>query len=134
MPFVAASAASILPLVPFGAVASSTFNPSVGGKTALSVVYVAASSLTTLSRAGRLASGRSFGAEGEEGSSRGRLVEGTAAAELGDADMVENVKIVWDWYPPSFFFFQMILLVQVMYTRRLEREVLVLDMGRWGWE
>ena len=29
-----------------------------------------------------------MGAEGEDGSSRGRLVEGMAAAEVGDADIM----------------------------------------------
>jgi hypothetical protein len=46
----------------------------------------AGSSLTILSRAGRFASGWSFGPAGEEGSSRGRLAED--AAIVGDADMV----------------------------------------------
>jgi hypothetical protein len=48
--------------------------------------------LTILSRAGRFASGKSVGAEGEEGSSRGLLVEGIAVVEDGDADMSHDLR------------------------------------------
>jgi hypothetical protein len=43
--------------------------------------------LTILSRAGRLASGWSFGADGDEGSSRGRFVDCVGAA-VGDDDIL----------------------------------------------
>jgi hypothetical protein len=43
--------------------------------------------LTTLSSAGRFASGSSLEAEGDDGSSRGRFCEG-AAATGGEADML----------------------------------------------
>ena len=49
---------------------------------------VADSALMTLSRAGRLASGWSPGAEGEEGSSSGRFWEGMAEDVAGDVDML----------------------------------------------
>lgn len=62
-----------------GAVAAAAAAPSV------------AASFTTLSSAGRLASGKSVGAEGEEGSSRGRFAEDIAVVEVGDADMSRDL-------------------------------------------
>lgn len=49
------------------------------------------SSFTILSSAGRLASGKSVGAEGEEGSSNGLFVEAIAVVDEGDADMSRDL-------------------------------------------
>ena len=64
--------------------ASSVCDP-LAGCTSSSTVLL---SLIVLSRACLLASGRSLGPAGEDGSSRGLLVEATA--EVGEADMVLN--------------------------------------------
>lgn len=75
MPFVTGSiAGAVFSSVPSGVSGAGTSVPD--------------SSLTTLSRAGRLASGKSVGAEGDDGSSRGRFADGAVVAEVGDADMV----------------------------------------------
>lgn len=50
------------------------------------------SSLTNLSNAGRLASGKSVGAEGEEGSSNGLFAEAIAVVDVGDGDMSRDLK------------------------------------------
>ena len=75
-----------------GPCSSLVFTPSAAKTAAVSDASTVASSLTTLSSAGRLASGKSVGAEGEEGSSKGRLAEDIAAVEEGDTDMSRDPK------------------------------------------
>ena len=89
---------SVEPFV-VGGVSSLTFSPLVLPDLTLSAVpstvfKSSPSSFRTLSRAGRFASGWSVGAEGDEGSSRGRLVEGMAVVEVGDADIVSGAVVV----------------------------------------
>lgn len=67
--------------------ASFPCDPLAAGGTSSSAVLL---SLMVLSRACLLASGRSFGPAGEDGSSSGLLVEATA--EGGEADMVLGGK------------------------------------------
>ena len=94
---VAGSAATVSPFEassPFvvGSTSSSAFAAAgavASGRTRSS----SASSLTILSSAGRLASGRSVFAEGEDKSSKGRLAEG-AEAEVGEADIVNELDMV----------------------------------------
>jgi len=58
---------------------------------------VASSPLMILSRAGRLASGWSEPAEGDEGVSRGRFVDCVGAAGGGEADIfaIVNLHSIW---------------------------------------
>ena len=79
--FAASSAVSALASV------SSACDPLEAGCISSTAVLL---SLVVLSRACLLASGRSLGPAGEEGSSSGLLVEATA--EVGEADMVLNGK------------------------------------------
>ena len=72
---------------------SGTFTPP-SDKGSWYFVVSGPSSLMTLARAGRLASGRSVGADGDEGSSRGRFVDATAAAAAGgEADILGAGRI-----------------------------------------
>jgi hypothetical protein len=81
-PFVVGGASGLA----ISALASSDLTASAVPPTALES---SPSSFRTLSRAGRFASGWSVGAEGEDGSSRGRLVDGMAIVEIGDDDIAE---------------------------------------------
>lgn len=98
-----------------GAVAAAAAAPSV------------AASFTTLSSAGRLASGKSVGAEGEEGSSRGRFAEDIAVVEVGDADMSRDlgespVELICFQSKISYYFF---FLKSFLYTPGVSKENLL---------
>ncbi len=73
------------------------FVPSTTVTSASSDASGAVCSLTTLSSAGRFASGRSVGADGEEGSSRGRFAEDIAVVDVGDADISRGLEESPKW-------------------------------------
>lgn len=91
-------------------------------------VWEAGSSCAALFKAGRFASGRSVGAEGEEGSSKGRLAEDMAVVEVGEADMSRD----WTSRVQRCILFNGILIIdlEIMYTSAFKENGLVLVLGR----